>query len=64
MGDKLLTVEQICQRYSISKHTIYKWTSKSKIPFLKIGGLVRFRERDLEKMERDNSFGLGDTELV
>lgn len=64
MEDKLLTSKQACQRYSISKYTLYKWTSNKKIPYLKIGALVRFKREELEKWEKGNSFGAGDTELI
>lgn len=45
--DKLLTPEEVCQRYSIKKNTLYQWTSKNIIPYLKRGGL-RFKENELE----------------
>lgn len=48
---RLLTVEDICLRYKISKWTLYQWTSKNFIPHLKIGGKILFRENDLEKWE-------------
>jgi len=41
--DRLLTPEEVCQRYSIKKNTLYQWTSKNLIPYLKRGGL-RFKE--------------------
>ncbi|MBF0570963.1 MAG: helix-turn-helix domain-containing protein [Candidatus Omnitrophica bacterium] len=47
----LLTPENICQRYGVSIWTVYQWTSKSLIPHLKIRGMVRFREEDIEKWE-------------
>ena len=48
--NRLLTPEEVCQRYSIKKNTLYQWTSKNFIPYFKRGGL-RFRENDLEKWE-------------
>lgn len=48
--ERLLTPEEVCQRYSIKKNTLYQWTSKNLIPYLKIGGL-RFKENELEKWE-------------
>lgn len=49
--DKLLTVTDICERYSVSRYTVYRWTSAGSIPFIKIGGLIRFRLDDLIKWE-------------
>lgn len=52
---RLLTPEEVCQRYRISKWTLYQWTSKCLIPHLKIGGKILFREIDIEEWEQ-NSF--------
>ncbi|HAZ10803.1 MAG TPA: DNA-binding protein [Candidatus Omnitrophica bacterium] len=48
---KLLTPEEVCERYNIKRSTLYQWTSKDFIPYIKIGGLNRFREEDLERWE-------------
>lgn len=53
--DELLSLTDICQRYHISKWTVYQWTSKNLIPHLKIGGKILFRENDLEEWERKSS---------
>lgn len=49
--EKLLTPEQVCERYSIKRSTLYQWTARNFIPHLKIGGLIRFKEEILEKWE-------------
>ena len=48
--DKLLTPEEVCDRYHITMNTLYRWTSKESIPFFKRGGL-KFKEDDLNKWE-------------
>lgn len=58
--EKLLTPEEVCQRYSIKKNTLYQWTSKNLIPYLKRGGL-RFKENELEKWESE---GTGNIRLI
>jgi excisionase family DNA binding protein len=58
--DRLLTPEDVCQRYSIKKNTLYQWTSKNRIPYLKKGGL-RFKEKDLENWE---NIGAGNIKLI
>lgn len=60
----LLTPEQVCERYSISKWTLYQWTSKKFIPHLKIGGLVRFREQEIEEWEENKLVTSARVELV
>jgi excisionase family DNA binding protein len=52
--ERLLTITDLCQRYIISKWTVYQWTAKGEIPFLRIGGQLRFRIKDLEGWEGKN----------
>ena len=54
---EFLSLLDVCQRYRISKSTLYQWTSKDFIPHLKIGGKVLFRQRDLEKWEEASLSG-------
>ncbi len=58
--DRLLTPEEVCQRYSIKKNTLYQWTSKNLIPYLKRGGL-RFKVDELKKWENG---GVGNIKLI
>lgn len=44
---QVLAVKEAMMFLQISKPTIYRLTSKKKIPFFKIGGSVRFRETHL-----------------
>jgi len=47
--NKLLSPEEICQALGIEKSTLYSWTSKGLIPFVKVNGLLRFRESEVER---------------
>ena len=47
--DKLLTIDQLADILQIKKATIYSWTFAKNIPHFKIGGALRFREREIEK---------------
>jgi excisionase family DNA binding protein len=51
---RLLTPEDVCERYQIKMATLYQWTSKNKIPHHKIGGL-KFKEDELNKFEEKGS---------
>lgn len=44
---KLLTIDEAAELLQVSKPTLYRFTSQRKIPFIKIGGLVRFCEENL-----------------
>ncbi|MBW1936385.1 MAG: helix-turn-helix domain-containing protein [Deltaproteobacteria bacterium] len=57
--EKLLTPENLCELLGIKTSTLYAWTSRNLIPYLKVNGLLRFREREIEewlksKERRDN----------
>jgi excisionase family DNA binding protein len=45
---KLLNLQEAAEYLGVSKLTIYGWTSKGKIPYRKIGRLLRFDSVDLE----------------
>ena len=47
--EKLLTPEEICELLGIEKSTLYAWTSRGQIPFLKINGMLGFRESEIEE---------------
>ena len=43
--DKLLTIEQLAATLQVKKATIYSWTFTRKIPFVKVNGALRFKEK-------------------
>jgi len=47
--DKLLTIDELAEVLSAKKSTIYQWVHLGLIPHIKVGRLLRFRERDIEK---------------
>ncbi len=49
METELMTIDQTARYLSIAKPTLYHWVSGRRIPFVKIGRLVRFRRRDLDR---------------
>ena len=42
--EKLLTVEQICEIFQVSKRTVYDWVHIGYIPHYKLPKGIRFRE--------------------
>lgn len=48
--ESLLTVQCVAKLFNCSKSCIYNLTQKGKIPSAKIGGLIRFRLEDIEKI--------------
>lgn len=47
--EKLLTPQMLCEILEIEKSTLYSWTSKELVPYLKINGLLRFRKSEIVK---------------
>lgn len=46
--NSLLTIQELSQILKISKKTIYGWVHDNYVPYMRLGGAVRFRERDIE----------------
>jgi len=55
---KLLNVEEAANYLRISKHMIYVYTSKHKIPFEKIGSRVVFSDEDLDAWIKSKRQGI------
>jgi len=49
MEKKLLNIVELSQYLSVKENTIYSWVSQRKIPFKKLGRLVRFSLEEVEK---------------
>ncbi|MDP8298744.1 MAG: helix-turn-helix domain-containing protein [Candidatus Tantalella remota] len=47
--EKLLTVKDLCEYLQISQALVYKWVHYSYIPYIEIGGVVRFSRDKVER---------------
>ncbi|MBN1270903.1 MAG: tyrosine-type recombinase/integrase [Candidatus Aminicenantes bacterium] len=54
MNQSLLTVKELSSFLHVHPNTVYKWTDEKKIPFIKINGLVRFKEKQIEDWQDRN----------
>ena len=52
---KLLTVEEIVELFQTSTSTIYRWVHKREIPFVKLGGKLRFSPDTIQEYIKKNS---------
>lgn len=52
---KLLTVEEIAELFQTSTSTIYRWVHKREIPFVKLGGKLRFSPDTIQEYIKKNS---------
>jgi len=46
---QLLDSKEAAEFLGISKNTLYEWTSQKKIPYVKVGALLKFKRTDLER---------------
>jgi excisionase family DNA binding protein len=52
---EFLNVDELAAYLNVSKYTIYWWTATKKIPFSKLGRLVRFNLDEVKAWIHDNS---------
>ena len=50
--DRLLDPQQAADLLGLRKATLYAWSYKRKIPSIRIGNRLRFRQSDLERLVR------------
>ncbi|MGB9716421.1 MAG: helix-turn-helix transcriptional regulator [Thermodesulfovibrionales bacterium] len=54
--ERLFNIEELSKILGITKATIYSWTSKNKIPYIKLSKrLLKFRESDILKWIAERS---------
>lgn len=46
---QLLNTEEASEFLGISRNTLYEWVLQRKIPFIKVGRLLKFKQKDLDK---------------
>jgi excisionase family DNA binding protein len=56
VAERLLAIDEVAQMLGVTKSTIYSWTHRNKIPYVKLGKrCLRFRESDILKWVADSS---------
>lgn len=45
--EKYMSITELSTRLNIKKTTLYSWVGQNKIPHLKIHGLIRFSQREI-----------------
>ena len=56
----LLTVQEVAEMLKISVSTLYRWVHKREIPFVKLGGKLRFNEDEIKTFILQNSVSVSD----
>lgn len=55
-----LTVSNLAEFFSVSNRTVYTWMEANGLPFVKIGGSVRFNQEDIEEWIKEQNKTKGD----
>ena len=48
MPERLMTIEEVADFLQVKKNTIYKKIQRGQIPYIKMGGLLRFDPQQIE----------------
>jgi len=51
----LLTIQQAAKHTGLSIHTVYKMVSQRRIPYVKLGGALRFNPEQLDQWIKQNT---------
>ena len=54
-ANHLIDINELSQRLSIKKGTIYNWVYFRRIPFVKMGRALRFRPEEIDRIVRLSS---------
>lgn len=56
--NKLLSPAELAEALGISIETVYAWTSQKRIPYIKMGKLVRFSRNEVNKWLGDKKIDI------
>ena len=57
MTERWLSVEEIAEHLGVKRDTIYKWVRTKDIPFHKVGRLVKFQIKEVDRWVKDGKAG-------
>jgi len=52
MSERWFSVDEISEHLGVKKDTIYKWVAKKKMPAHKVGRLLKFQIKEVDKWVR------------
>jgi excisionase family DNA binding protein len=59
--ERLLTVAEVADKLQVKASTIYAWVRQNKIPYIRVGRLIRFTTKQIEDFINHNGH-LGSSE--
>lgn len=61
MAERWLSIDEISEHLGVKKDTIYKWVAKKKMPAYKVGRLLKFQIKEVDKWVRTGKAAPGGT---
>lgn len=55
---RLITIDELSERWSIPKATLYNWVNQRRLPHVKLGRALRFNVADLDTLLERSTIGL------
>ena len=49
MIEQLIDIKELSKLIGVQKPTLYHWVNRKSVPYLKIGGLVKFKPSEVEQ---------------
>ena len=53
MSERWLSIEEISEHLGVKKDTIYKWVARKKMPAHKVGRLLKFQIKEIDRWIRE-----------
>ena len=48
MKDEMLSVRDVSKLFKVHEWTVYNWVKQGQIPYIRIGGTIRFQKSDID----------------
>ena len=61
MAERWVSIDEISEHLGVKKDTIYKWVAKKKMPAHKVGRLLKFQIKEVDKWVRTGKAAPGGT---
>ena len=61
MAERWLSIDEISEHLGVKKDTIYKWVAKKRMPAHKVGRLLKFQIKEVDKWVRTGKAAPGKT---
>ncbi|GAA6169618.1 helix-turn-helix domain-containing protein [Sessilibacter corallicola] len=69
LGDRWLSISEICEHLGVSSDTVYKWIDKQAMPAHRMGRLWKFKKEDVDNWIKaggagENTTNKGPSEIL